>query len=145
MLACRLRSIAWCLVTIHISSSAVAAPAGFESCEKPTSAERSYDDLLCFYLVGAREGRLVEARATLRDLGGGEPDQPWATLVLAHATVAHDDAQAILLYKSAADGFARSGAAEGEVLARRNLRDIYYRRGDPQAAKVEVVRALALA
>ncbi|MEZ5283846.1 MAG: hypothetical protein R2712_03340 [Vicinamibacterales bacterium] len=50
-------------------------------------------------------------------LGGGRPGRPWETLVLAHATLLHDEAAAMRDYAAAAEDFASQGDAEGEVIA----------------------------
>jgi hypothetical protein len=92
-----------------------------------------------------RHGALPEARARLRRLGAGGVEHPWATLVLAHATIEQDETQAITLYEAAAEGFVRSREAEGEVVARNNLRIIYHRRGATVASRTQVERAMAAA
>ena len=51
-------------------------------------------------------------------------------MVLAYAVQEEDEGRALALYEVAAGGFARVRDAEGEVLARHNLRNIYQRRGD---------------
>jgi CHAT domain-containing protein len=101
--------------------------------------------LLCLYRAGVRHDRLDEARTRLRALGGGRPEHPWATLVLAYATQQQDERQAIALYEMAAEGFVHARDAEGEVLARHNLRNAYWRRGNVDAARQHVERALASA
>ena len=100
---------------------------------------------MCLYRAGRQHGALVEARARLRRLGAGDEKHPWATLVLAHATLEQDEPQAIRLYEAAAEGFVRSKEAEGEVVARQNLRNAYHRRGAFDVAGRQVERALAVA
>ena len=86
-----------------------------------------------------------EARKRLRALGAGDADHAWATLVLAHATLNDEELDAIRLYEMAADGFVRTRAAEGEVVARQNLRMVYQRRGMADAAARQVALATAAA
>lgn len=105
----------------------------------------AYDDLLCVYQTGARERRLAEARERLRALGAGDAAHPWATLVLGHATLNDDEVTAIGLYERAAARFAAIGEAEGEVIARQNLRILFRRRGESDAATRQVALAVAAA
>ena len=111
----------------------------------PADGRWTSEPLLCLYRTGVQHDRLEEARARLRALGGGQPDHPWPTLVLAFATQSDDETRAIGFYELAADGFLRRGDAEGEVLARHNLRNAYWRRGDATTAArhVELARAAA--
>src|SRR5688572_33109420 len=82
---------------------ATASP--FAACARPTGAKWSYDDFLCLYRVGERDGLFPQARARLRRLGAGGEEHPWATLVLAHATLTQDEPRALRLYEAAAEGF----------------------------------------
>jgi hypothetical protein len=117
----------------------------FAECARPANATLSYDDLVCFYRVGRQHKAVPQARARLRALGGGTAQRPWATLVLAHATLEEDEPRAITLYELAADGFTRSKEAEGEVIARQNLRNLYQRHGARELAARQVERAVAAA
>ena len=92
-----------------------------------------------------QRGLRAAARARLRELGGGDATHPWPTLVLAHATLDDDAATAIRLYEAAAAGFAGQREAEGEVIARQNLRILYQRRGAHAAAAQQVELAVAAA
>ena len=75
----------------------------------------------------------------------GAVEHPWPTLVLGYATQEQDETRALGLYDTAARGFVRTGDAEGEVLARHNLRNIQFRRGDAEAAGRQVALALSAA
>jgi CHAT domain-containing protein len=74
-------------------------------------------------------------------LGAGRATDPWATLVLGHATLNDDAAQAMRHYEEAAAAFRRMGEAEGEVIARQNLRFLHHRRGDIAEAAEQVALA----
>ena len=117
----------------------------FAACERPRGHPWTYMELACFDQVGHRHGLLEEARRRLRRLGGGTLEHPWATLVLAHSTFEQHEAQGITLYELAAEGFIRSGEAAGEVVARQNLRNMYRQRGEFEAARRQVERAVAVA
>jgi CHAT domain-containing protein len=122
-----------------------AAPSPFETCASSADQPRTQAHVLCLYRVAVRHQRLPEVRERLMRLGAGSDAHPWPTLVLGYATQEDDEARAVSLYEAAARGFASSGDAEGEVLARHNLRNLYYRRGAADAAVREVTRALAAA
>ena len=135
---------------LAFASLAPAEPAGqdgrspFAACERPVGT-RTYEDLLCFVIAGRQHQRLAEARRRLRQLGAGNVEHPWATLVLAHATFEAHEARGIELYELAAEGFVRSREAAGEVIARQNLRNMYRLRGAAEAARRQVERAVAVA
>lgn len=116
----------------------------FDACG-PAGLAWAYDDLMCLYQTGARERRLNEARERLRALGAGEAARPWATLVLGHATLNDDETAAIGYYETAAAGFVATGEAEGEVIARQNLRILLRRRGAAAAAAHQVELAVTAA
>ncbi len=122
-----------------------ASAAAFDACAPAAGTSWAQDQLLCLYRVGLAGGVLPETRSRLVELGAGRRDQPWPTLVLGYATEQQDEEGAIALYESAASGFAASLDAEGEVLARHNLRNIYHRRGRAADAARQVARALAAA
>ena len=115
-------------------------PPPFTACTA-AAAQWSYTELLCIYQAGAQHGRLAEARKHLRQLGAGDDRRPWATLVLGHATLNDDEPQAVRYYEEAAAAFRRMREAEGEVIARQNLRFLYNRRGAVAAAARQVALA----
>lgn len=127
------------------ANSAKPASSVFDACTPPAGKSWTREPLLCLYSTARRENRLEEARVRLRQLGAGQADHPWPTLVLAYATHEQDEPRAAALYELAATGFARARDAEGEVLARHNLRNLYHQRGDAAAASREVARARAAA
>lgn len=101
---------------------------------------------MCVRQVGTATGARDQARRRLVQLGGGERTRPWPTLVLAHLALDEQKRpQAVALYELAAEGFARSGEAEGEVVARQNLATQYRLRGEPDVAAGHVRRAVAAA
>ena len=139
-------SVVWVATCATLVSSAAtrAEPSAFAACAA-SGKEWSYDDLLCIYRVGIQHNARPEARKRLRALGAGDANHAWATLVLAHVTLNDDDLDAIRLYEMAANGFVRARAAEGEVVARQNLRMVYQRRGMADAAARQVALATAAA
>src|SRR5688572_24048140 len=117
----------------------------FDSCAPPAGELWTQERLLCIYRTGMRTGTLPEARLRLERLGAGNAAQPWATMALGYAVQEQDERRALSLYEIAAGGFARARDAEGEVLARHNLRNIYQRRGDAGAAAQQVAQAIRAA
>ncbi len=101
---------------------------------------------MCLRQVGTDHGARDDVVRRLRAMGGGDAEHPWPTLVLAHVRLDQQRrAQAIGLYETAANGFARSGEAEGEVVARQNLASQFRLRGDAPVAGRHVARAVAAA
>lgn len=140
--------VAWVLA-LAVTAGVIAAngeePSPFDACGASAAAPRTQEHLLCLYRVAVRSQLLPEVRARLASLGAGSDDHPWPTLVLGYATQESDEARAIALYETAARGFVRVSDAEGEVLARHNLRNLYYRRGAADAASRQVALALEAA
>jgi CHAT domain-containing protein len=120
-------------------------PSPFEACSASAERPQTQVHVLCLYRVAVREQRLPELRERLVVLGAGSDAHPWPTLVLGYATQEADEPRALALYEAAARGFVRLADAEGEVLARHNLRNLHYRRGAADAAANHVARALASA
>ncbi len=110
--------------------------------------ESKYEDFLCFYTVGLREGRLAEAQRRLKSSGAGRPGRPWATLVLGLTYSKVDASEAIRLFELAIVDFKSIGEDEGEVLAHQNLHHIFLSQGSRNGlrrARLEVVAAQAVA
>jgi hypothetical protein len=116
----------------------------FAACEPAASQNWTYDNLMCLRQVGTANDARNEVIRRLRSLGAGDPAHPWPTLVLAHVTLDQlQRADAIALYDMAAEGFARSREADGEVVARQNLATQYRLRGEVETAARQVERAVA--
>ena len=123
----------------------LSAGSPMDECAPPIGEAWTQQRLNCLYTAGMRHDRLPEARATLERLGAGRAEQPWPTLFLALSVIEEDEGRALALYEIAAGGFARVRDAEGEVLARHNLRNLYQRRGDFAAADRQVQQAIKAA
>jgi tetratricopeptide (TPR) repeat protein len=146
------RLAAWCAciaVSSALSGDVVVAQRAqppFAACEPRAGDAWTYDRLMCLRRVGLEHGARNEARRRLRQLGAEAGSNPWVTLVLAHVTLDElQRQQAIALYEAAAEAFARSQEAEGEVIARQNAATQYRLRGDVAAAARHVQRAVAAA
>jgi hypothetical protein len=142
------RLAAWCACLVLGGEVVVAqrVPPAFAECEPRAGEPWTYDRLMCLRRVGLEQGARDEARRRLRQLSAATPSNPWVTLVLAHVTLDElQRPQAIALYEAAAEAFARSQEAEGEVIARQNVATQYRLRGDIAAAAGHVQRAVAAA
>lgn len=138
------------LLAATAAGSAPRLPAAgtFDECEEAVArAPARYDSYLCYFLAGERTGALGEAAARLErlraeGLGGG-----WPVLVRAHVASSGGEgpARTTDLYREAAERLAAEDQALGEVIARTNLRRLYFDRGDRQAADEQVERALRVA
>ena len=101
---------------------------------------------MCLRQVGTAHGMRDEVVRRLRAMGAGDAGHPWPTLVLAHVRLDQlQRTEAIALYETAAEGFARSREAEGEVVARQNLANQFRLRGEVDVAGRHVARAVAAA
>lgn len=118
----------------------------FADCEPAAGQRWTYDNLMCLRQVGTAHDVRDEVVRRLRAMGAGDAGHPWPTLVLAHVRLDQlQRTQAIPLYETAADGFAQSREAEGEVVARQNLANHYRLRGEVDIAARHVARAVAAA
>jgi hypothetical protein len=118
----------------------------FRACEPPADQRWTYDNLMCLRQVGTANQARDEVVRRLRAMGAGDADRPWPTLVLAHVRLDQlKRAEAITLYETAADGFATSLEAEGEVVARQNLALQFRLRGEADVAARHVARAVVAA
>src|SRR5688500_2907322 len=113
----------------------------FAACESLLLSPAAGENTLCFHSAAQQHDRWAEARRRLQALHARHPDLPWAALALGHVERPSDQRRAESLYRSAADAFARRGEAEGEVLARTNLRLLLGLQGRAPEAQAELRRA----
>jgi len=125
----------------------VLALGAFDVCEKEFEQARLPSKAyMCFYFTAQnqksweegeqRVNRLIERFAERRH---------WLELVRGHIQSERDEGAAETSYRAAAEGFARSGMAEGEILARNNLTRILQRqRRHPEAeSQIDLVLEVA--
>jgi hypothetical protein len=118
----------------------------FAACEPPAGQRWTYDHLMCLRQVGTAHDVRNAVVRRLSAMGAGDTEHPWPTLVLAHVRLDQlQRTQAVALYETAADGFARSAEADGEVVARQNLASQFRLLGDVDIAGRHVERAVAAA
>jgi hypothetical protein len=125
---------------------ALSVPAGAEPARDPFAACRErlaqkpddYDSAYCFYEV-TRDRRLWDEGARVFEaLIARQPRNAWLTLAYGHVYRFREPDRAEYLYRKAAGQFMASGTAEGELLARTNLRDLLLPLGRVDEAAREV-------
>jgi hypothetical protein len=120
----------------------------FTAChQRLAAAPEDYDSAYCFY-AAAFEARLWDQGTRVFErLMRARPANFWLPLALGHLhrnrQPADPDA-AEASYRRAAEGFRAAGHAEGEILARSNLRDMLLPMGRVDAASAEVARVTAV-
>ena len=85
-----------------------------------------YESAFCFYRITIDQRRHDEGSRVFEDLIAAHPNNLWLRLAYGHVYRTRDPNRAERLYRQAADGFRASAGAEGEVLARSNLRDLLF-------------------
>src|SRR5688572_26175933 len=107
-----------------------------------------YESAYCFYTAALERRAWPDGMRMFSALLREHPDNLWLRLAFGHmhrtGRPGADLSIAEQLYRQAADGFRAARHAEGEVLARINLRDILTPRGRLQDATAEVGRPMAL-
>jgi hypothetical protein len=139
-------------VILGLGVLALVVPAGAEPARDPFAACRDrlaerpddYDSSYCFYEV-TRDRRLWDEGARVFEaLIAQQPHNAWLTLAHGHVYRFREPDRAERLYRKAAEQFKASGGAEGELLARTNLRDLLLPLGRVDEAAREVVRVEAI-
>ena len=108
--------------------------------EKPDD----YDSALCFYQVTLKGTPWQEGARTFEALIRAHPDNFWLPLAYGAIYRTHDPDRAERLFRQAADGFQSLKRAEGELVARINLRLLLFRRGRVEEATREVKRVVEI-
>ena len=103
-----------------------------------------YEAALCFVQVTISQ-RLDDEGVEIFDaLIAANPANFWLPLAYGHVYRGRDPSRAEQLYRQAADGFSASARADGEVLARSNLRDFLFPSGRVDEATRELERVIAI-
>jgi tetratricopeptide (TPR) repeat protein len=117
----------------------------FAACRERLAAKPDdYDSAYCFYQV-ARDGiPTQEAARVFEGLIHAQPANFWLPLAYGHVYRTLDPGRAERLFRQAADGFAAAKAAEGELIARTNLRGFLFPRGRVADAARELQRVVEI-
>ena len=125
--------------------SAVPGPDPYATCrERFAQQPDDYESAYCFYQVTIDERRWDEGARVFDDLIAAHPGNLWLPLAYGHVYRTRDPNRAERLYRQAADGFRASAGAEGELLARSNLRDLLFPFGRVDEATREMARVVEI-
>jgi tetratricopeptide (TPR) repeat protein len=126
--------------------AALAVAAGFATCDAAVSrAPRAIESWLCYRRVARGAGRLEDAARRLAARLARDGDNHAARLAFALVQMDLSRERAGPLLRTAADGFAARGDAEGEVRACLGLASFVGLRGQREEANRLIDRALAVA
>ena len=107
-----------------------------------------YESAYCFYAAAFERRSWSQGIRVFEALMREHADNFWLPLAFGHLhrnrNPGADLAAAETLYRRAADGFQRQRHAEGEILARSNLRDILFPTGRVAEATAEVSRVTSI-
>ena len=103
-----------------------------------------YDSAYCFYEVTLQKNLWDEGARRFDALIAQHPANLWLPLAYGHVFRSRDPARAETLYRRSADGFQRTDHAEGEILARSNLRNFLFPKGRVEEATRETARVAEL-
>jgi CHAT domain-containing protein len=104
----------------------------------------NYDSAYCFYEVTQQKSLWDDGARIFDRLIAAHPDNLWLPLAYGHVYRARDPQRAEALYRQSADGFRKIGHAEGEILARSNLRNFLFPKGRTDDAARETARVAEL-
>jgi tetratricopeptide (TPR) repeat protein len=123
------------------------ALSAFDVCEKEFEESRNPSEAYtCFYFTAQTTKSWEEAELRVNRLIERLPERrPWLELVRGHIQLERDERAAEASYRASAQGFARDGAAEGEILARNNLTRILQRQRRHPEAEAEIDKVLEVA
>ena len=123
--------------------TAAAPPDPYAPCrDRFAQQPDDYEVALCFYQVTVGERRYDEGTRVFDALITANPGNFWLRLAYGHVYRGRDPNRAEQLYRQAADGFRASARADGEVLARSNLRDFLFPSGRVDEATRELERVV---
>lgn len=144
----------WTVLAIVACALAAGAPAAgaqtidpFATCRSRfAQAPDDYDSAYCFYEVTFAQQRWDEGGRVFERLMAQHPENFWLPMAAGHVYRTRDPERAEALYRRAGDGFQRTGHAEGEILARSNLRNFLFPKdGRAADAAAEIRRIASLA
>ncbi len=125
--------------------SAGPGPDPYATCrERFAQKPDDYESAYCFYQITIAERRWDEGARVFDDLIAAHPGNLWLPLAYGHVYRTRDPNRAERLYKQAADGFRASARADGELLARGNLRDFLFPFGRVDEATREMERVVEI-
>jgi len=146
----RLRSIvrlggAAALAAHVLTTVAATADDPFAKCSEQFARKPDdYESAYCFFEVTLQKSLWEEGARLFDGLIEKHPTNLWLPLAYGHVYRGRDPQRAEALYRRSADGFQRAGHAEGEILARSNLRNFLFPKGRVEDATRETERVAEL-
>lgn len=133
------------LAMTALEGAAQPAPNPFAACREQFARQPDdYESSYCFYQVGLSQRLLNEAAREFDGLLQRHPDNFWVPMAYGHVYRRDQPDRAEALYRRSADGFRRVGHAEGEILARSNLRNFLFPLGRSQDVETEMARVIEI-
>lgn len=134
------------LATVDASrANAVQVNDPFAPCHaRLASHPNEYESAACYFRLGLDASLWPESQRVFDALIAAHPDNFWLRLAYGNAWVGRSPDRAEQLYREAADGFAASGNADGELFARSTLRTFLFPRGRIEEATRETDRVVAI-
>lgn len=127
------------------TAGATFASDGFAVCrERFAQKPDDYESAACFSRLAVQLDMWAESTRVFEALIKAHPRNFWLRLAYGDAWVTRNPDRAEGLYRQAADGFAASGHAEGELLARSTLRTFLFPRGRVEEAGRQAGRVAAI-
>ncbi len=124
-----------------LAADAMAVDDPFASCRQTFAGKPDdYESAYCFYEVTAQKNLWDEGARVFDALIAEHPSNLWLPLAYGHVYRTREPARAEALYRQSAEGFQRAGHAEGEILARSNLRNFLFPKGRVDDAARETAR-----
>jgi CHAT domain-containing protein/tetratricopeptide (TPR) repeat protein len=132
-------------IVLATSASASGQTDPFARCREPFERNpENYDASYCFYEVTFEQRLWEEGARQFEALIVRYPTNLWLPLAYGHVYRSRDPDRAEALYRRAADGFRKAGHAEGEILARSNLRHFLFPKGRVKEAAAEMERVVEI-
>jgi CHAT domain-containing protein len=126
----------------HVSAQ---APDPFAACSaRFAKTPDDYDSAYCFYEVTFQKSLWADGARIFERLIAEQPRNLWLPLAYGHVYRTRDPERAEALYRQAADGFQAVNHAEGELLARSNLRNFLFPKGRSDDAARETARVVEI-
>jgi len=142
-----MKLVARMILTVFLGGASLVPLAASSSIDCPSDTASAPARRLfayCLYEATKAPETADVARAELLRLASDHRGEPWVLLYLGHLRWTEPD-RAAGIYKNAAEGFSRSGDAEGEVLARGNLSQVLFKLGRLPESSFEAEQAHAIA
>jgi CHAT domain-containing protein/tetratricopeptide (TPR) repeat protein len=137
-----LQALGTLAITLYAATASGSPPADpYAGCrERFARNADDYDAAYCFYEVTFEQRLWTEGAQLFEELIAQHPQNFWLPLAYGHVYRGSDFDRAVALYRRAAESFRKAGHAEGEILARSNLRNVLFPRGRVEEATSETER-----